>query len=156
MAYYRDLREYLGALEARGKLVRVARPINKDTHLHPLVRWQFRGLPEGERKAFFFENVVDARGRRYDVPVVVGCYASSRDIYALGMGCSSDQIAERWDQAQLATIEPEVVSEGPVQEVVHSCPRLRGTGILWVCGGRTKRNGLGWLWRETTVELAKG
>ena len=29
--------------------------------MHPLVRWQFRGgLPEAERKAFLFENVVDS------------------------------------------------------------------------------------------------
>ena len=50
-AYYKDFREHLNALEKRGKLVRISRDINKDTELMPLVRWQFRGLDEHERKA---------------------------------------------------------------------------------------------------------
>ena len=38
-----DFQAHLAALEAQGLLVRVERPINKDTELHPLVRWQFQG-----------------------------------------------------------------------------------------------------------------
>jgi 3-polyprenyl-4-hydroxybenzoate decarboxylase len=60
---YADLREHLAALEAAGLLIRVQRPIDKDTEMHPLVRWQFRGgIPEAERKAFLFENIVEGRG----------------------------------------------------------------------------------------------
>lgn len=40
---YRDLHEHLAELDKLGLLVTVDRPINKDTELHPLVRWQFRG-----------------------------------------------------------------------------------------------------------------
>jgi acetyl-CoA acetyltransferase len=65
MAYYRDLREHIAALEAAGKLRRITRRINKDTELYPLVRLQYRGLPENERIAFLFENVTDSRGRDY-------------------------------------------------------------------------------------------
>ena len=72
MAFYRDLREYIGALEASGKLVRIREPVNKDTQLHPLTRLQFRGLPETERKAFLFENVFDSKGWKYNIPVLVG------------------------------------------------------------------------------------
>ena len=56
MAYYKDVREYLNALEAAGKLVRVKQPINKDTEMHPLVRLQYHGLPEGQRRAFFLRE----------------------------------------------------------------------------------------------------
>jgi len=63
MGYYKDIREFVKILEEHGKLVRVKREINKDTELSALVRWQFRGLPEEERKAFFFENLCDAKGR---------------------------------------------------------------------------------------------
>lgn len=49
MAYYGHLREHIAALESKGKLVRIKREINKDTEFMPLVRWQFRGLPEEER-----------------------------------------------------------------------------------------------------------
>ncbi|MFC1972674.1 UbiD family decarboxylase, partial [Chloroflexota bacterium] len=69
MAYYKDLRELLSALEQRGKLLRIERPINKDTQLQPLVRLQFRGLPEEQRKAFLFTNVFDSRGKQYSTPV---------------------------------------------------------------------------------------
>lgn len=62
MAYYRDLREYLAALEQAGKLVRVPFPVNKDTEVHPMVRVQFRGLKEDQRKAFLFEKIHDAKG----------------------------------------------------------------------------------------------
>jgi hypothetical protein len=61
--YYRDVRAHLQALEERGQLHRIKRAINKDTELMPLVRWQFRGLEERDRKAFLFENVVDAKGK---------------------------------------------------------------------------------------------
>ena len=39
----KDFQEHLAALELRGLVVRVERPINKDTELHPLARWQFQG-----------------------------------------------------------------------------------------------------------------
>jgi hypothetical protein len=43
-----DFQSHLAALEVRGLLLRIHRPINKDTELHPLVRWQFQGgLKEG-------------------------------------------------------------------------------------------------------------
>jgi 4-hydroxy-3-polyprenylbenzoate decarboxylase len=43
-----------------------------------LVRWQFRGgIPEPERKAFLFTNVTDRRGRKYDIPVLVGGLAAN-------------------------------------------------------------------------------
>ena len=65
-----DFQEHLARLEAAGLLTRIERPINKDTELHPLVRWQFQGgLEEDERRAFLFTNVVDSEGRRYDTPV---------------------------------------------------------------------------------------
>src|SRR5689334_6350273 len=72
-----DLQEHLADLEARGLLVRIDRPINKDTELHPLVRWQFiGGVAEDKRRAFLFTHVTDAKGKRYDMPVVVGALAA--------------------------------------------------------------------------------
>ena len=73
-----DFQEHLADLEARGLLVRIDRPINKDTELHPLVRWQFLGgVPESERRAFLFTNVSIPRVGDYDIPVVVGALAAS-------------------------------------------------------------------------------
>jgi 4-hydroxy-3-polyprenylbenzoate decarboxylase len=74
-----DLQQHLAALEAQGLVTRIDRPINKDTELHPLVRWQFQGgLAEDARRAFLFTNVVDSAGRKYEMPVVVGAPAPPR------------------------------------------------------------------------------
>src|SRR6516164_6531838 len=82
-----DFQEHLARLEAQGLVTRIDRPINKDTELHPLVRWQFQGgLSEPQRRAFLFTNVVDASGRRYDIPVAVGALGASPQIYSIGMG----------------------------------------------------------------------
>jgi UbiD family decarboxylase len=117
---YPDLHDHVQRLDAEGLLVRVQRPIDKDSELHPLVRWQFRGgIEEPDRKAFLFENVVDAKGKRYDIPVVVGALAANRRIYSLGIGCDLDDIRARWDLAKNHPIEPVVVDDAPVQEVVE-------------------------------------
>ncbi len=96
---HKDLKRQIDLLENQGKLIRVKRTINKDTEIHPLVRWQFRGLREKDRKAFLFENVIDCRGKRYDMPVVVGAMAGSQEIYNLGLGCGADELDRRWQHA---------------------------------------------------------
>jgi UbiD family decarboxylase len=129
-AYYRDLREHIQALRDHDLLVEIDHPVNKDTELHPLVRLQFRGLPESERKAFLFTNVVDSSGRRYGFPVAVGLVAASRRIYALGMQCSPEEISDRWRFAQSNPVAPVVVENAPVHEVVLEGDALRASGGL--------------------------
>lgn len=128
--YYKDVREHLKALDERGKLVRVKKQINKDTQLMPLVRWQFRGLQEDQRKAFLFENVIDVRGKRYDMPVAVGTLAASTEIYGIGLNCAPDQIHERWTQAQMHPIAPVQINSGPAQDTVwQGADLLNGHGL---------------------------
>jgi UbiD family decarboxylase len=121
-----DFQEHLGRLEAAGLLKRIERPINKDTELHPLVRWQFQGgLAEDERRAFLFTNVVDSEGRRYDVPVAIGALAASARIYAVGMGRAVDEIGDAWMHAIANPIAPVEVKSGPCQEVIIKGDELR-------------------------------
>jgi UbiD family decarboxylase len=117
MGYYPSLREYVRTLESREKLFRIQREVCRETELHPLVRWQFRGLPENERRAFLFEKVTSVAGRKYKMAVLSGACASSRSIYALGMGCREEEIFDRWINAQKNPIEPVTVPEGPVQAI---------------------------------------
>lgn len=125
----RDLQEHLAVLEAQGLLVRVDRPINKDSELHPLVRWQFLGgLPEDDRRAFLFTNVVDAKGCRYDMPVVLGALAASPKIYAIGMGQKVEDIGVAWMRAIANPIPPVRVDSGICQEVVVTGSALRESG----------------------------
>ena len=121
-----DFQEHLAALEANELLVRIGRPINKDTELHPLVRWQFQGgLPEDERRAFLFANVTDVQGRRYDVPVAVGALAASPRIYAIGMGRPVEEIGAAWMRAIAHPIAPVAVAAPRCQEVVITGDDLR-------------------------------
>jgi UbiD family decarboxylase len=122
---YPDLHDHIIALEKAGQLIRVDRPINKDTEMHPLVRWQFRGgLPESARKAFFFTNVVDSKGKRYDIPVIVGGLAANREIYRIGLGCNLNEIDSRWARATAAPIKPHVVERAPCHDIV-----IKGTDL---------------------------
>ena len=124
-----DFQSHLAALEAQGLLVRVDRPINKDTELHPLVRWQFQGgLAEDQRRAFLFTNVIDSSGRHYDIPVAVGALAASPRIYALGMGRAVEEIEAAWVRAIANPIPPLLVGAAPCQAVVIKGEELRGAG----------------------------
>jgi 4-hydroxy-3-polyprenylbenzoate decarboxylase len=125
-----DLQQHIADLDAAGLLVRIDRPVNKDTELSPLVRWQFiGGLPEDQRRAFLFTNVVDSKGRKYDMPVVVGALASSPAIYSLGMGRSVEEIGEAWMQALAHPIPPVQTRDAPCQEVVVTGEALRTEGL---------------------------
>jgi 4-hydroxy-3-polyprenylbenzoate decarboxylase len=100
----------------------------------PLVRWQYQGLPDGQRKAFLFENVTDPQGRNYDCRVAVGALSASREIYKMALGVADDDkagaVAERWNLALSRPIAPRIVKSGPVKEVV-----LKGKEISRPNGG---------------------
>jgi len=116
---YPDLHDHLKTLAKEGLLVTVDRVIDKDTEMHPLVRWQFRGgIAEKDRKAFLFNNVSDAKGRRFSIPVAVGVLATNREIYSIGMACDLDKIDETWNRAVAHPIAPILVETAPCQEIV--------------------------------------
>ena len=126
---YADLHEHLDTLRKEGLLLTIDRAVDKDSELHPLVRWQYvGGIEEHERKAFLFTNVVDALGRRYKFPVVVGAYAGNRRIYCLGMRASPEDVQPRWEHAIANPIAPRIVNEAACQEVVITGEALKGEG----------------------------
>ena len=128
---YADLREHLDRLRAAGLLQIIDEPICKDTQMHPLVRWQFRGgIAEKDRKAFVFTNVVDAKGRRYPGwSVAVGAIATNPEIYRIGMNVPAlEDIGPAWERAMSRPIPPRIVDSGPVHEVVISGSDLKGPG----------------------------
>ena len=54
---YRDIRDYLAALEEKGKLRRIQKSVDRTWELSCLARWMFQALPEGERFGLLFEQV---------------------------------------------------------------------------------------------------
>jgi len=126
---YPDLHEHLAALKEAGLLLTIDRSIDKDSELHPLVRWQFvGGLAEPERKAFLFTNIRDGRGRKYAMPVVVGAIAANRAIYSIGMRAPVEEIQAKWDRAIAQPIPPRIVNQAACHEVVIEGDALLGYG----------------------------
>ena len=123
---YRDLREHIELLDEKGLLITIDEPINKDSEMHPLVRWQFRGgIAEKNRKAFLFNNIVNAKGKRYGTPVVVCALAASQEIYSAGMNAPVEAMGKKWNDALSNPFPPKIISTAPCQEVV-----LRGDDLL--------------------------
>jgi UbiD family decarboxylase len=126
---YPDLHDHLDTLRAKDLLITVDEKIDKDAELHPLVRWAFvGGMKEEERKAFLFTNIVDGKGRKYDMPVVVGAIAANRAIYSIGMGAPVEEIDRKWDRAIANPVEPRIVNDAPCHEVVIEGKDLEGEG----------------------------
>ncbi|HXT87747.1 MAG TPA: UbiD family decarboxylase [Trebonia sp.] len=152
MSYpYADLREYLAELDKRGLLTTVSAPVNKDTELVPLVRLQFRGLPQEQRRGFHFTNVTDSRGRAFDGSIAIATFAASREIYDLavgaggapgegaqGVGAQGERAQDAgqpatagaaWARALGHPIEPVLVETGPCKENVITGDALDAGGV---------------------------
>jgi UbiD family decarboxylase len=114
---YPDLHAHVATLARQGLLVVIDEPVNKDTEMHPLVRWQYRGgIPESQRKAFLFTNPIDGKGRRYDCAVLVAGLAATPAVYRAGFGKPLEQIGETWINAIANPIQPTVVECAQCQE----------------------------------------
>src|SRR5262249_19950301 len=126
---YPDLHEHVLALAEAGSLWRGGEPINKDTEMHPLVRWQFRGgIPEPERKAFLFTQPTDSKRRRYDAAVLVAGLAANREVYRIGFGKPLGAIGETWLAAMAAPIPPRLIEDAPCHEIVVTGRELERDG----------------------------
>jgi len=125
-----DLQEHLARLTERGLVTVIGKPINKDTELHPLARWQFQGgLRDEERRAFLFTNVVGAKDEKYDIPVLVGGLAASPEIYAAGLGVPVGDIGKVWVKAMAEPVQPVLVNDGPCQQIVETGDDLKRSGL---------------------------
>ncbi|MDP6681862.1 MAG: UbiD family decarboxylase, partial [Desulfobacterales bacterium] len=101
---YRDIRDYLGTLEAKGKLKRIQKGVDHTWELACLARWMFQAMPEGARFGMLFEQV-----NGFNIPVMTGILGTSRETYALALETESDQINDKWMQALLHPVPPRLV-----------------------------------------------
>ncbi|WP_341676169.1 4-hydroxy-3-polyprenylbenzoate decarboxylase [Niveibacterium sp. SC-1] len=135
---YKDLRDFMAGLEARGELKRIATPV--DTHLE-MTEIADRVLRAGG-PALLFEKP-HTRGRAHDVPVLANLFGTPQRV-AYGMGEEGDWketlrevgkllaflkepeppkgLKDAWDKLpvlkQVMNMSPKRVSSGPCQEVV--------------------------------------
>ena len=126
-----DFREHIQNLRARDLLWEIDAPITIETEAHPLVRLQFRGLKEDQRRGFLLKNVRSADGRSFGGDLAIGCLAASRKIFETGLGMQpGDNLLELVAQALRNPLPPEVVTHAPCQEEVHIGATLTEHGGL--------------------------
>src|SRR5437764_12137968 len=102
---YKDLREYLAALEVRGKLHHVKKEVDPGWEVAAFTRRVFQRIPPARRPAVMFERI-----KGHSMPLVAGVLGASPEIYALALETTVDQIANKWSQAQTHPIPPVRVS----------------------------------------------
>ena len=112
---YNDILSYLNVLEERGKLKRIQKEVDPSWELSCIARWMFQALPEKDRFGLLFEKV-----KGYDIPVMTGILGASRDVYAIALDATPDQINDAWVRALLNPVTPKQVEEAPCQEMVHT------------------------------------
>ncbi|MBI3000095.1 MAG: UbiD family decarboxylase [Deltaproteobacteria bacterium] len=110
---YRDLRDYLEALEKRGKLHRVTAEVDKDWEIAAVCRRVFQKIIPERRPVLLFERV-----KGFRIPVLVGSLGASSEVYAVALQDRVENIHERWEQAQTCPIKPTRVPTGPCKEHV--------------------------------------
>jgi UbiD family decarboxylase len=109
---YADLREYLSALEKKGKLKRVKKEVDKDWEVAAVCRQLFKKIPAHKRPALLFENV-----KNFPIPIAAGVLGASKEIYAVGLETDSvEGINQKWDRALENPIAPRIVSTGPCKD----------------------------------------
>jgi UbiD family decarboxylase len=127
---YADLHEHVAALAQAGLLHVIDEPVDKDTEMHPLVRWQFRGgIAEEQRKAFLFVQPTDGKGRRYQGAVLIGGLAANRAVYRIGFGHELDGVGSAWSAAIAAPTAPREISGAVCQEIVMPADVLDRDGL---------------------------
>lgn len=133
---YQSLRDFIEALEKKGRLVRVSAPVS--THLE-MTEIQTRVLAEGG-PAILFENPVNKDGSPCEMPVLVNLFGTVERV-AWGMNREAHQLRDvgetlaflrqpeppgGWREAiemlpllkTVMTMRPKTVRRAPVQEVV--------------------------------------
>ena len=84
MMKYRDLREFIQMLEAKGSLKRIAAPVSPHLEMTEIADRVLRA----EGPALLFENAVRPDGSRYDFPVLANLFGTPERV-AMGMGADS-------------------------------------------------------------------
>ncbi len=111
---YKDLRDYLEVLGEKGLIKWVDKEVDKDWEISAIAR-VISQRPPAKRHALGFRNV-----KGYDIPVVVGTIAASRDVYATALQVPGDHesIIEKWSNALANPLKGNVIKNAPCQETV--------------------------------------
>jgi 2,5-furandicarboxylate decarboxylase 1 len=110
---YRDMRDYLAALEQHNLLKRVAKEVDRNWEVACLAKWIYQALPVERRFGLLFQNVKGS-----DIPVVTAALGASPHSVALALQCDVEEINDKVVAALRAPIKPKTVGSGVCQENV--------------------------------------
>lgn len=110
---YRDMRDFLAALEGAGRLRRIGKPVDHTWEVACLARWMLQALPEAQRFGMLFEHVTG-----FPHPVMTAVLGASRWNYALALETTPEGVHDKWIHALLHPVAPRVVEESPARQVV--------------------------------------
>ena len=126
---YADLHEHVLALARAGLLLVVDEPINKDTEMHPLVRWQYRGgIPEHQRRAFLFTQPTDEKRGRYQGAVLLAGLAGNRADLPHRFRLRASDVGGAWQRAIRSPLKPRRVESAPCHDIVLTGDELERPG----------------------------
>jgi 2,5-furandicarboxylate decarboxylase 1 len=107
-----DLRSYLGMLKSAGCLLTVSRQVDPHFEIAALME-----KAERAGKAVFFENAKPGMG-------LVNNLLGTRSMLALLFDTTPERVVMEWIERLKTTFPPEVVSSGPVKEIVSKGPEV--------------------------------
>jgi 4-hydroxy-3-polyprenylbenzoate decarboxylase len=110
---HRTMRDFLAALEGKGLLRRIARPVDRTWEPAALAKWMYQALPAERRFGLYFEKVTGS-----EVPLVTGALGASALSYATALGIRPEEINDAWIRACRNPLRPKVVEKALCQEVV--------------------------------------
>lgn len=132
---YRDIRDYLAALEQHDLLRRVAREVDRERDIGCLVKWMYQAVPIEQRFGLWFESVKGSR-----MPVVTSALGASPKAVALALQCEVGDINAKIVGGLRHPIKPKMVGAARCQEIVltESAASLDGLPVVTWTPGKDK------------------
>ncbi len=121
---YRDMRDYLAALEQQDLLKRIGREVDHNWEIACLAKWMYQALPIERRFGLYCQNVKGSK-----IPVVTGALGASPQSVALALRCEVGQINDTVISALRHPIKPRPIAAGVCQEIVLN-GKQAGLGAL--------------------------
>ncbi|MBI4293529.1 MAG: UbiD family decarboxylase [Betaproteobacteria bacterium] len=114
------MRDFLAALEEKGLLRRIARPVDRLWEPAALAKWMYQALPEEKRFGMVFENVKGST-----IPLVTAALGANTAAYATALGVQPQEINDALVRAFRNPIAPKLIDTAPCQEVVMTGKEVR-------------------------------
>ncbi len=129
---HKTMRDFLTALEKKGLLRRISRPVDRTWEPAALAKWMYQAVPAEKCFGMYFENVKGS-----DIPIVTAALGANTAAYAVALDVEIDDINAAWVKACRNPIKPKIVDKAMCQEVVFTGKDVRLSSLpipVWTPG----------------------